>query len=245
MRQFDPAMPLVHPLPDPALVEVRAGLAYTEAGGRELAMDLYLPAGREPGAGLAAVLLVHGEASPEALRGVRGWGQYSGWGRLLAGEGLAAVALEHRAVAEAGFEGVVAELGAAVAAVRDRAGELGLDPDRLAILGFSAGVPLTLAALAAGPAEGVRCAALCYGPPGDLEPWPGLPPLLLVRAGQDLPERNRSIDTFVAAARAAGLPVELVEHPDGHHAFDVLDDTDASRAAIVRVVAFLREQLAG
>jgi len=243
MPQFDPAMPLVHPLPDPRQAEVLAGLAYTEAGGRELLMDLYLPADREPGVRLPAVLLVHGEAPPEVLRGVRGWGQYNGWGRLLAAEGLAGVAVEHRAVAEAGFEGVVAELGAALAAVRDRAGELGIDPGRLAFAGFSAGVPLTVAALA-GPAAGVRCAALCYGPPGDVEPWPGLPPLLVVRAGQDLPYRNASIDAFVAAASAAGLPVELVEHPDGQHAFDLLDDTDASRDAIRRVLEFLRRQLA-
>jgi acetyl esterase/lipase len=243
MPQFDPAMPLVHPLPDPGQVEVLAGLAYTEAGGRELLMDVYLPADREPGSRLPAVLLVHGEAPPEVLRGVRSWGQYTGWGRLLAAEGLAGVAVEHRAVAEAGFEGVVAELGAALAAVRDRAGELGIDPGRLAFAGFSAGVPLTVAALA-GPAAGVRCAALCYGPPGDVEPWPGLPPLLVVRAGQDLPYRNASIDAFVAAASAAGLPVELVEHPDGQHAFDLLDDTDASRDAIRRVLEFLRRQLA-
>ena len=243
MPRFDPAMPLVHPLPDPGQVEVRDGLAYTQAGGRQLLMDVYLPAGREVGSRLPAVLLVHGEAPPGVLRGVRGWGQYRGWGRLLAAEGLAGVAVEHRAVAEAGFEGVVAELGAAVAAVRDRAGELGIDPGRLAFAGFSAGVPLTVAALA-GPATGVCCAALCYGPPGDVEPWPGLPPLLLVRAGQDDPDLNRSIDTFVAAAEAAGLPVELVEHPDGHHAFDLLDDTDAARDAIRRVLVFLRRQLA-
>jgi acetyl esterase/lipase len=242
MPQFDPAMPLVHPLPDPGQVEVLAGLAYTEAGGRELLMDVYLPADREPGSRLPAVLLVHGEAPPEVLRGVRSWGQYSGWGRLLAAEGLAGVAVEHRAVAEAGFEGVVAELGAALAAVRDRAGELGLDPDRLALAGFSAGVPLTAAALT-GPAAGVRCAALCYGPLDDLDPDAALPPLLVVRAGQDGPDLNRTIDEFVTAAEARRLPVELVDHPDGHHAFDVLDDTDASRAAIRRVLEFLRDHL--
>jgi acetyl esterase/lipase len=48
----------------------------------------------------------------------------------------------------------------------------------------------------------------------------------------------------VAAAAGRGLPVELVEVPDGHHAFDLLDDTNASRAAIRRVLAFLRERLA-
>jgi acetyl esterase/lipase len=47
----------------------------------------------------------------------------------------------------------------------------------------------------------------------------------------------------VAAAADRGLPVELVEVPDGHHAFDVLDDDDASRAAIRRVLDFLREHL--
>ena len=199
MPRFDPAMPLVHPLPDPERVEVRRGLGYASFGGRELAMDLYLPAGRPPEARLPAVLLVHGEAPPELLRGVLGWGQYQGWGRLLAGEGLAGVAFEHSAVA---------------------------------------------AAVLAGPAAGVRCAALCYGPPGDLEPRPELPPLLVVRAGRDDPELNGDIDRFAAAAADRGLPVELVEVPDGHHAFDVLDDTDASRAAIRRVLGFLGERLA-
>jgi acetyl esterase/lipase len=240
--RFDPAMPLVHPLPDPERVELRPGLVYTRAGGRELAMDLYLPADRAPGSRLPAVLLVHGEARPELLRGVRGWGQYTGWGRLLAGEGLAGVAVEHRAVAEAGIEGVVSELGAALAAVRDRADQLGLDPDRLALAGFSAGAPLTAAALT-GPAAGVRCAALCYGPLDDLDPDSALPPLLVVRAGQDHPDLNRTIDEFVTAAEARRLPVELVDHSDGHHAFDVLDDTDASRDAIRRVLAFLRDHL--
>jgi acetyl esterase/lipase len=244
MPRFDPAMPVVHPLPDPDRVEVRRGLTYASYGGRELAMDLYRPAGREEGAPLPAVLLVHGEAPPELLRGVLGWGQYQGWGRLLAGEGLAGVAFEHSAVAEAGFEVVVDQVGAALAAVRDRAGELGLDPGRLAVAGFSAGVPLSAAVLAAGRVDGVRCAALCYGPPGGLEPRPELPPLLVVRAGEDDPGLNGGIDRFVAAAADRGLPVELVEVPDGHHAFDVLDDTDASRAAIRRVLDFLGEHLA-
>jgi acetyl esterase/lipase len=242
MRRFDPAMPLVHPLPDPERVELRPGLSYARAGDRELAMDLYLPAGRAPGARLPAVLLVHGEAPSQVLRGVRSWGQYTGWGRLLAGQGLAGVAVEHRAVAEAGFETVAAEVGAALAAVRDRADDLEVDPDRLAVTAFSAGVPLAAAALA-GPAAGLRCAALCYGPLDRLDPDAALPPLLVVRAGQDRPALNRTIDEFVTAAEARGLPVELVDHPDGHHAFDVLDDTDASRDAIRRVLGFLGEHL--
>ena len=66
---------------------------------------------------------------------------------------------------------------------------------------------------------------------------------MLVRAGQDYPDLNRSIDEFVAAAEAAGAPVDLVDLPEAHHAFDTVDDTDASRAAIRRVLGFLREHL--
>ena len=175
MPRFDPATPLVHPLPGPERAEVRPAMAYAKADGRELAMDLYLPSGPVPGSPVPAVLLVHGEAHPAVLRGVRYWGQYTGWGRLLAAEGLAGVMAEHRAVAEAGFDAVVAEVASALAAVHDRAAELGVDPDRLAV--------------------------------------------------------------------AAGLPVELVDLPDGHHAFDTVDDTDASRDAIRRVLSFLRGHL--
>jgi dienelactone hydrolase len=242
MARFDPARPLVHPLPDPDQVELRPDLVYTHADGRALAMDAYLPAGRAPGARVPAVLLVHGEADPALLRGVRGWGQYSGWGRLLAGQGMAGVAFEHRAILDAGFEAVVAEVEAALAAVGERAGDLGVDPERVGVAAFSAGVVLTAAVLP-GAAGRVRCAVLCYGPLGDLAPNPALPPLLVVRAGRDDPELNRTIDQFVAPATAGHLTVELVHQPDGHHAFDVADDSDASRQVIGRMLAFLRGHL--
>jgi dienelactone hydrolase len=242
MARFDPARPLVHPLPDPDQVELRPDLVYTHADGRALAMDAYLPAGRAPGARVPAVLLVHGEADPALLRGVRGWGQYSGWGRLLAGQGMAGVAFEHRAILDAGFEAVVAEVEAALAAVGERAGDLGVDPERVGVAAFSAGVVLTAAVLP-GAAGRVRCAALCYGPLSGLVPNPALPPLLVMRAGRDDPELNRTIDEFVAAATAGRLAVELVHQPDGHHAFDVADDSDASRQVIGRVLAFLRGHL--
>jgi dienelactone hydrolase len=242
MARFDPARPLVHPLPDPDQVELRPDLVYTHADGRALAMDAYLPAGRAPGARVPAVLLVHGEADPALLRGVRGWGQYSGWGRLLAGQGMAGVAFEHRAILDAGFEAVVAEVEAALAAVGERAGDLDVDPERVGVAASSAGVVLTAAVLP-GAAGRVRCAVLCYGPLGDLAPNPALPPLLVVRAGRDDPELNRTIDQFVAPATAGHLTVELVHQPDGHHAFDVADDSDASRQVIGRMLAFLRGHL--
>jgi dienelactone hydrolase len=241
MPGFDPFAPVVLAPPPGATVDLRQGLGYLTVGGRELAMDVYRPAG---GAPAPAVLLVHGEADPALLRGVRGWGQYTGWGRLLAAEGLAGVVFEHRAVREAGAAAVQAEVDAAVAAVAGRAGELGLDPGRLAVAGFSAGVPLAARTIARAGGR-IACATLCYGPLDGLAPHPALPPLLVVRAGRDRPALNRTIDAFLAAALAANLPVELVNHPDGHHAFDTVDDSEASRRVVRRVLGFLREHLAG
>jgi acetyl esterase/lipase len=65
----------------------------------------------------------------------------------------------------------------------------------------------------------------------------------VVRAGQDDPELNRTIDEFVSAAKQHNLAVELIHQPDGHHAFDVADDSDASREVIRYVLGFLRSRL--
>jgi dienelactone hydrolase len=109
------------------------------------------------------------------------------------------------------------------------------------VAAFSAGVPLTAAVLASAGGH-IRCAAH-YGPLDDLEPDPALPPLLVVGADQDHPELNRTIDEFVSAAAARHVTVELVHQPNGHHAFDVADDTDASHDVIRRVLTFLRGHL--
>jgi len=69
-------------------------------------------------------------------------------------------------------------------------------------------------------------------------------PLLIARAGADAtPGVNASIDRFARYAATRGLDVQVVDHPTGPHAFDVLEDSDTSRAVIRRVVDFLRNRL--
>jgi acetyl esterase/lipase len=70
-------------------------------------------------------------------------------------------------------------------------------------------------------------------------------PLLVVRAGQDaMPSLNETIDLFLAEALTRNLPVTLVNHASTPHAFDVLDDSEASREVIRRILGFLRSHLA-
>ena len=69
---------------------------------------------------------------------------------------------------------------------------------------------------------------------------------MIVRAGKDtLPGLNESIDRFVVGALARNLPVTLVNHKDGLHSFDILDNTETTREIVRRLLEFLRFHLLG
>lgn len=74
---------------------------------------------------------------------------------------------------------------------------------------------------------------------------PSVPPLLVARAGRDREALNATIDAFVAEALARNAPVEVWNHPEGRHGFDILDDVPRSRHVMRRTLAFLREHLLG
>jgi dienelactone hydrolase len=69
-------------------------------------------------------------------------------------------------------------------------------------------------------------------------------PLLIAKAGLDRPGINDSIDAFVRRADELGAPVQVETHPDGRHAFDILDDDDRSREIIEASIGFMRSHLA-
>jgi hypothetical protein len=54
---------------------------------------------------------------------------------------------------------------------------------------------------------------------------------------------NASIDGFAVAALARNMPVTVANLPSAPHAHDLMDDTDASRDMIRRILAWLRFQL--
>jgi acetyl esterase/lipase len=71
-------------------------------------------------------------------------------------------------------------------------------------------------------------------------------PLFIVRAGQDgFPHLKETIDRFLAKALNRNLPIKFVNHADAPHAFDVMDDSEASREIIRRILAFMRFHLPG
>jgi acetyl esterase/lipase len=128
-------------MPPSPSIETRPGLTYATHDGVALAGDLYLPAGAGP---FPALVAAHGGGWQA---GARSAFQY--WGPYLAARGYALFAISYR-LAKKGqkmFPQAVTDVRAGVQFVRGSADKFKLDPERIGLLGASAGAHL--AALAA------------------------------------------------------------------------------------------------
>ncbi|MEA2604649.1 MAG: hypothetical protein QOF89_5641 [Acidobacteriota bacterium] len=261
--------PVVYTVPGMEAVEVRRDLVYRRLPNgtelTELKMDVYLPPGlpeteRRPG-----VVFVHGGPIPaEVWEPIKHCGIFSSFGRLLAASGFVAVNFSHRYIGFAEIENSMANVEAAFAFLREGAAGFHLDADRLVAWVFSGGGTHIGPLLAARP-PWLRCLVGYYTVmdlrpireriPGDLPeetlarfcPVTVLPEanyegpaLLIARAGLDQPWLNATIDAFVARALAANALIDVLNHPRGHHGFDVLDDDDRSREILARTIDFVR-----
>lgn len=152
--------------------ELRTDVVYAEAGGVPLRFDHYRPV-QATGA-TPAVVFVHGG----------GWmrgdpSQAAGNALHFAREGIATVSISYRLAPASRFPAPLDDVRHGLRWVRAHAGELGIDPERLALLGVSAGAHLAVLAHLAhdiadlapdlpGPlrevSESVRCVIAHYGP---------------------------------------------------------------------------------
>ncbi len=259
--------PVVFTLPNMDEVQVQADMPYKLADGQALYLDIYSPAMATRNR-LPAVIYVHGEASHAQLESIRASGQYTGWGRLAAASGLIGVTFNHRPSSWFTTTDGVEDTRDAITYVREHAGEIGIDADRIAVWTCSAGGPAAFpwllresppwlrALVAHYSILDLRVAAI-YGEPGlnekqahAMSPAAALtettnsvPPILISKAGLDDPQLNKSIDRFVNAALARNITLDLMTHPSGHHSFDVLDDDARSREIITRTLEFLQQHL--
>ena len=161
----------------PGRVSVEESVVFGTGGGRALHCDVFLPP--EHGLGRTAILLVHGGGWVSGDRT-----QLRGYGILLARLGFVCIASEYRLSGEAIWPAQIHDVKAAVRWVRAHAEHYGIDPDKIAVSGNSAGAHLAL--MLAGLAD------------GQLEGDGG----------------NAGVSTRVAACVAIYPPTELrVEHP--------------------------------
>lgn len=124
-------------------VITRTNIEYVQHDGTALAGDLYSPKGLEKAPALVAV---HGGGWQTSSRA-----NYQYWGPYLAKNGYAVFAVNYRLSKPNAktYPAAVYDVKAAVQFVRAKAGEFGLDPERIGAIGDSAGAHLaSLVALA-------------------------------------------------------------------------------------------------
>jgi acetyl esterase/lipase len=122
----------------PGGVRALADVPYRTIDGRELALDLYLPP--EGGKQRPAVLFVHGGGFIQGHRRLMGAAtDFPARLAALAASGYVVASIEYRFSPKAFFPAQVQDAKAAIAWLRDHADDYGIDPDRIAIWGTSAG----------------------------------------------------------------------------------------------------------
>ena len=71
----------------------------------------------------------------------------------------------------------------------------------------------------------------------------GKAPLLLVTSQHDFFYKPAHTRRFLDAAAAANVAVKHIHLPNSGHAFDIDDDLEESRDALLQTMLFLREKL--
>jgi acetyl esterase/lipase len=125
------------PLDSPSL-SVTRDVPFREMDARTLALDVYEPA---RGTDRPAVVFVHGGE----WRGGRK-GRFARWAVEFAARGYVCIDASYRLADETTLDGMVTDVKAAVAWTRAHALELGVDPERVSVVGHSAGAHLAVQA---------------------------------------------------------------------------------------------------
>ena len=150
------------PMSDRADGEVEL-VTYASPGGHVLQMDVYRSAnGAARGARRPGVIVVHGGAWNSGRRS-----ENPRWNHWLAAQGYVVFDVDYRLAPQPNWESATADVQLAVETIRAQATRWGVDPQRLALLGRSAGGHLALlAAYTASDqsAQTVRAVVSLYGP---------------------------------------------------------------------------------
>ena len=220
--------PIVSPI-DSSKVELTTR-EYDRGADASLRLDLYMPRARNDQL-LPVVVL----ASSTRNGSIRDRAQYISWAKAIASDGMAAL------VYESAWDSLTADLGHVFRNLCEHGEEWGVDPSRIGAFACSGNV-FGLYDRIVDPANGVKCAVLYYGAPASYASPNGVD-LLLVSAGHDAPGLNARIDELGQRAATEGANVDRIHYADGHHAFDLVNDSDRSRAIIGRTLTYWRTAL--
>lgn len=174
-------------------LNVRRGIEYSQAGNSRLLMDAYVPEGRGP---FPAVVIVHGGGWITGDRHTNVEPLF----RPIADAGYAWFSISYRLANEVGvFGAAIQDVEQAVLFVHAHAAEYKVDPDRIALVGESAGAQLASMASLSPALKGMVKGVVAIYSPSDL--------VSLAKTSQHVPaELRRAVEnTTWARFLLAGL----------------------------------------
>lgn len=121
----------------PGRVTIEEDVVFGSGGGRDLKCDVFRPP--DDATDRAAVLIIHGGGWQNGDRS-----QLKGYGIQLARFGFLCVCSEYRLSGESVWPAQIHDVKAAIRWMRAHSGELGIDPEKITVLGNSAGAHLAL-----------------------------------------------------------------------------------------------------
>lgn len=255
--------PLAYPVPDrPSKVD--HDVTYKIVDDVELKMDIYSPEGSSTEMGYPAVVFVHGgPIEADMMPKPKDWGIFQSYGKLVASRGLVGVTLNHRLYAIENYPKSVGDVNDAIHFLSENDDCYGIDPNRLCIWGFSGAGPL-LGSIIKSNLANIRCWLAFYAhldlgnisrhlsdklsaeevgqftttsilEDNDM----GNVPMFIARAGKDRPVLNEAIDLFVREAVGKNRSITFVNHPNGRHGFDILDENKKTHDIIEMALSFI------
>ena len=219
-------MRFFYPAPPASAVAVSKDQAYGT-----LQMDVYRPANA---AGKTLPVLVFFNIASGAQRSNF---FYKPWAEIAASRDLVAILPDLRDDSfEKDFDALIAHLTA-------NASSLGIDRDRIALYAGSGNVSRALP-LVQNPKQTVVKAAVMYYGSAQVSEFRRDLPILMVRAGLNRPPVNRAIADLATLAANQNAPLTLLNYAGGHHAFEIVDDEDATRDVIDTTIEFVKRTTA-
>jgi tetratricopeptide (TPR) repeat protein len=262
--------PLGYRVPGMDKVEVHNDVTYKNADQTDLKMDVYVPPGLAAGKLAPIVFFIHGGYLPRTMPlNPKDWGVFQSYGRLAAASGFLGVTFNHRywGWTREDMERSFGDVIDAIRYVRDHAATYRADADHIGLWAFSGGGP-HLSLVQRNKLEFVRCLVSFYAildmvPQARMmsidtdkeklaefspinylqDDAPGFPPMFIGRAGLDSPAINEAADRFIARALALNETIEVANHADGRHGFDIYNDDARAHEIIARAFDFLKAHI--
>ncbi len=246
-------------------VIVKKDIPYLKSSDSALKMDVYYPPMFDFNSKIPAIVFVFGYTNEGQLKTakhqLRTWSPYTSWCRIVAATGMAAIV----------YETIEPEndLKSLIKYIISNTDKLSIDVDKIGAYSCSANTPTEMAFILNDPDCIFKCAVVYYGvfltkgfkyistidtlsqnmgfvTPRLSEPasWNKNVPIMIVHAGKDfVPHTNESLVSFVSEAVVQNIPITLMIHPDGVHAFDINTDNESTRQIIKNTLEFWKFHL--